>query len=336
MSQADLIRAHARARFVEVARRANQKTVTIVAGEVGKDLGMSSRMPNICQALGSSKFCDMASVELLERTGPAVGASTRFVYAIKPSAEDAPPAKRPAGIPAHRRPTTRARPTLEPMPPSPSAVDFTVVIQCAARKRSDAGHLTTEDDKPVLFVANPATAPQRPDILYRRPDDTALSTLSWRDVLVKYNELYGSTNENPLGLLPAWRLYADPAYEYLADRLGEDCLFILSAGWGLIPACFLTPNYDITFAADAEDCKRRRAHERYADFAMLPKDASRPIHFLGGKSYVPLFCRLTEGTSAERIVHYVGEPPRAPNCRSLRFETARRTNWHYECARTLR
>ncbi len=69
---------------------------------------------------------------------------------------------------------------------------------------------------------------------------------------------------------------------------------------------------------------------------MLPKDSSRPIHFLGGKSYVSLFCRLTEGTSAERIVHHVGEPPHAPNCRTVRFETLRRTNWHYECARKLR
>ena len=90
MSHADLIRAHAKERFVEVARRANQKTVTIVAGEVGRDLGMSNRMPNVCQALGSRKFFDMARVDLVERTGPEAGASTRFVYAIKPSLEDAP------------------------------------------------------------------------------------------------------------------------------------------------------------------------------------------------------------------------------------------------------
>ena len=38
MSQADLIRAHAQKRYVEVARRAHQKRVTIVAGEVGRDL----------------------------------------------------------------------------------------------------------------------------------------------------------------------------------------------------------------------------------------------------------------------------------------------------------
>lgn len=340
MSHADLIRAHARERFVEVARRANQKTVTIVAGEVGRDLGMSNRMPNVCQALESRKFYDMARVDLLERTGPAAGASTRFVYAIKPSLEDAPRAREDAPRKAHRGPPSSGNagwPDARTRAAVASAADFAVVIQCAARKQPYAGHLTTEDDKPVLFVANPQTAPQRPSVLYRRPDDTALSTLSWRDVLVQYNEVHGDADENPLGLLPAWRLYADPTYEHLADRLCDDSLFILSAGWGLIPAGFLMPNYDITFAADAEDHKRRRTHERYADFSMLPKDSSRPIHFLGGKSYVSLFCRLTEGTSAERIVHHhVGEPPHAPNCRTVRFETPRRTNWHYECARKLR
>ena len=340
MSHADLIRAHARERFVEVARRANQEKVTIVAGDVGRDLEMSDRMPNVCQALRGKKFFDMARVDLLEHTGPKAGASTRFVYAIKPSLENAPRARDDAACarrPAvYRRPTTPAGLTPGPKPPSPSAADFTVVIQCAARKRPHAGHLTTEDDKPILFVANPAVAPQRPDVLYRRPDDKALSTLSWRDVLCAYNEVHGGAEENPLGLLPARRLYADPTYEHLADQLDDNSLFILSAGWGLIPAGFLTPNYDITFAADAEDHKRRRAHERYADFRMLPKDSSRPIHFLGGKNYVSLFCRLTEGTNAERIVHYVGEPPHAPNCRTVRFETSRRTNWHYECARKLR
>ena len=65
MSQADLIREHALKRYVEVARRARQKTVTIVAGEVGRDLGLSNRMPNICQALQSRKFLEMAGVRWL-------------------------------------------------------------------------------------------------------------------------------------------------------------------------------------------------------------------------------------------------------------------------------
>ena len=136
--------------------------------------------------------------------------------------------------------------------------------------------------------------------------------------------------------MPAWRLYKNSAYGHLVNQLGEDKVFILSAGWGLIPAPFLTPYYNITFSVNADAYKRRRKQDRYADFSMLPKDASHPIHFLGGKDYVCLFLKLTAETSAERIIHHVGHRPScAPNCRFRRFETTRRTNWHYECAETL-
>ena len=223
--------------------------------------------------------------------------------------------------------------------PSP---DDTVVIACAAGKNRpastnpNAGHLTTADDKPILFVADPKIAPQQSEVEYRRPDDIAPSGLSWRDELVKYNKNHRDNGANPRCLLPAWRLYTHRAYKHLVNRLGEDKVFILSAGWGLIPAPFLTPDYDITFTQKAETYKRRcQQDDWYADFSMLPKDASHPIHFVSGRDYVPLFLRLTEGTDAERVIHHVGSPPPAPNCRFRHFETTRRTNWHYECAMTL-
>ena len=341
MSQADLIRAHALKCHVEAARRKRQKTVTIVAGEVGRDLGLSGRMPNICQVLQGRKFLEMAGVRLLKIEGPDVGASTRFHYAI----EDGQPSS--GGEPqlepicaSHGHPSQRPAPTKATneqdcsLLPSPKD---TVVIQCAGSKDLDAGCLMAADGKPVFFVANPAIAPQQSEVEYRRPDDIAPSGLSWREELIKYNKTYRDTGANPLGLLPAWRLYANRAYKHLVKELGEDKVFILSAGWGLISAPFLTPDYDITFSGNAEAYKRRRKQDRYADFSMLPKNASHPIHFVGGKSYVSLFLRLTAETGAERVIHYVGDypPPPAPNCRFRRFETTRRTNWHYECAMTL-
>ena len=509
MSQADLIRAHAQKHYVEVARRAQQKTVTIVAGEVGRDLGLSGRMPNICQALQTGKFLEMAGIRLLDIQGPEVGASTCFHYAIEdgqPSSggepqlepiratsewDRSPPpspeaavviqgaasrnpnagrlttADRPEKeysaktveistpfnicvlgevadkdlarkklqgffskhglkatdwdiefissrklknwdvlkklkkgqskfnllvtgqihhhsgkgnesanlltelkkakyvdhvvgsspkdiltvdglvekleeylIPAsHSRPSPKRAPTRaaneRDRSPSPSP-EGTVVIVCAARKDPNAGRLATADGKPVFFVADPVTAPQRSEVQYRCPDDIAPSGLSWRDELTQYNENYRDAGANPLGLLPAWRLYANPAYKHLVNQLGEDKVFILSGGWGLIPAPFLTPDYDITFSVNAEAYKRRRQQDDwYADLSMLPEDASHPIHFLGGKSYVPFFLKLTAETDAERVIHHVGSPPPAPKCRFRRFETTRRTNWHYECAMTL-
>jgi len=222
--------------------------------------------------------------------------------------------------------------------PSP---EDAVVIQCAgsknrpASKDPSAGCFVTADGNPILFVADPEIAPQQSELEYRRPDDIALSGLSWREELVKYNKTYRDNGANPRCLLPAWRLYKNSAYGHLVNQLGEDKVFILSAGWGLIPAPFLTPDYNITFTGGAEAYKRRRKKDRYDDFSMLPKDDSHPIHFLGGKDYVCLFLRLTAETDAERVIHHVGSPPSAPNCRFRRFETTRRTNWHYECAMKL-
>ena len=347
MLQADIIREHALKCHVEVARGKHQKTLTIVAGEVGRDLGLSNRMRNICQTLKGRKLLEMAGLCWLNPKEYRVSASTCFHYAI----EDG-------------QPSSGGEPQLEPIrashsPPSPKRApakatneracsllpspDDIVIIACAgsknrpASKDPNAGYLEMANGKPVLFVAYPEIAPQQSEVEYQRPDDIAPSGLSWREVLDKYNKTYRDTGANPLALLPAWRLYKNSAYGHLVNQLGEDKVFILSAGWGLIPAPFLTPDYDITFTVSAEAYKRRRQKDDwYDDFSILPKDTSHPIHFVGGKDYVPLFLRLTAETDAERVIHHVGyRPSPAPNCRFRRFETNRRTNWHYECAMTL-
>jgi hypothetical protein len=159
--------------------------------------------------------------------------------------------------------------------------------------------------------------------------------ISWRQKLIDYNNNPGS---NPLGLLPAWELYLNSSYELLHDHFGVKQLYILSAGWGLIPADFLTPMYDITFSyVKAKDkYKRRRKKDDYDDLRMLPKGSEEPVVFLGGKDYVDLFCRLTAGVKGQRTVFYnSGIPPAAPDCTLKRFVTNTRTNWHYECAKML-
>ena len=205
-----------------------------------------------------------------------------------------------------------------------------VVIQCAAGKVADAGHLCTQDGRGVMFVANPELAPPNDECIYARPDDVADIGTAWRTVLRQYNESQG---DNRLGLLPAWRLYRNPTYEMLAEHCGLDRLYILSAGWGLIPADFLTPNYDITFSAaqNVQKFKRRRPQDPYCDFRMLPTDASEPILFFGGRDYISLFCTLTERSSSKRTVFYAGREPVAPGCRVQRFVKPH-TNWHYQCA----
>jgi hypothetical protein len=210
-----------------------------------------------------------------------------------------------------------------------------VVIQCAAGKRADAGSLRTDDGRNVLFVADPTTAPAVSGQLHARPDDLAYDGRTWREHLVAYNE----SGENPLGLSTAFELYEHPAYRRLVKAFGVDSVFILSAGWGLIRAGFLTPLYDITFSSavkKAAPWKHRHRTDRYRDLRQLPGTCTDEIVFLGGKDYVPLFCELTNDVAGERSVFYNSDtPPRAPGCKLERFHTRTRTNWHYECARAL-
>jgi len=206
-----------------------------------------------------------------------------------------------------------------------------VVIQCAATKRASAGHLHTANGDRVVFVAQPHQAPQASGIHYARPDDLAGTGETWRERLAQVNCNVGNNHD---GLLQADELYENPIYRALARKVGTEHLFILSAGWGLIPASYVLPVYDITFSAMAEPYKRRKPRDHYADFRLLPSDAEGPILFFGGNQYVPLFASLTDQCRAERVVfHSSSVPPSQPGCRVMRYPTTTRTNWHYECAR---
>ena len=112
------------------------------------------------------------------------------------------------------------------------------VIQCANRKRPEAGYLETPEGQRVCFVANPEAAPAS-SMIYARPDDRYSAAGTWREALLAYNH----RQDNPLGLLSAGELYQNPIYHRLSRHVGSENLYILSAGWGLIPASFLTRKF---------------------------------------------------------------------------------------------
>ena len=334
MKQADRIRQHALTHHVRPARAADHGTLTIRVGDVCRDMGLQNRVPNVCSALRSRAFLDLAGLEFLERIGPEQSTTTRFQYAIRGRAgrdtaiitsQPAKPVTGPRESSGFRRDPTRA---------ADRHLNLVVVIQCAASKDPRAGHLVDENGSRALFVAHPAEAPYNRSVIYRRPDDSIRDGRAWRDEVLEYNNRRGE--DNPMGLLPAWQLYDRPVYRELVHALGAENVFILSAGWGLLSADFLTPNYDITFSTTAERYKRRRVRDRYRDFCMLSGDRIEPVVFLGGKDYVPLFQSVTESIRGTRIIFYnSAEAPDAPDCVCIRFETRTRTNWHYECARAL-
>lgn len=210
-----------------------------------------------------------------------------------------------------------------------------IVIKCAASKTPDAGWMVTNDGRRVCFVADPAMAPAREGYLYAKPDDIGDDGTSWRARLAAYNS---NNLSNPLGLYPAYKLYLNETYGALVAKYGAENVYILSAGWGLINAEFLTPQYDITFSfvPKADAYKRRRKADRYADFCLLPDGCKDDLVLFSGKDYLPFFHALTKSYAGTRHVFYNSASlPRLEGCRLIRYDTSTRTNWQYECARTF-
>jgi hypothetical protein len=211
------------------------------------------------------------------------------------------------------------------------------IIQCAGSKRTDAGYLRTRDGQKVMIVADPRHAPNEDGVVYARPDDISDHGGTWREFLVAYNRDPG---RNTLALLPAYELYRNDIYRRLtADpRFGRSKTFILSAGWGLLSADFLTPAYNVTFSPSANKpehrYKRRKKSDAYRDLCLLPDRVEEDIVAFCSKEYVPLLCRLTDGARGRRVLFYNSEaPPIAPGFVLQRFQEAtRNTNWHYDCA----
>lgn len=203
-----------------------------------------------------------------------------------------------------------------------------VVIQCAKAKDPTAGYFRNAVGQKLRFVARPS------DKVYpieTRPDDRPMSGLpTWRQQVKDYNEC---KDENRFGLFPAYRLYKHLIYRELVEKFGRKNVFVLSAGWGLIQSDFLLPQYDVTLKSGADPRVRRRPNDTFDDFNELSADNTEGVVFLGGKDYVPLFCRLTSTFKANRRVYYRSiRPPDAPGCQLVPYETTRRTNWHYACA----
>jgi hypothetical protein len=45
-------------------------------------MGLGSAMPAVCSAIGSNKFTELASAQLLERAGPSNGANVYFRFGL--------------------------------------------------------------------------------------------------------------------------------------------------------------------------------------------------------------------------------------------------------------
>jgi hypothetical protein len=88
-THADRVRELARQRYIEPARRRNELTVRLVAGEVQKAAGLSNRVALVCQALKSKKFLTENHLHLEKLEGPPSGMSTTVTFTYRLTAGNA-------------------------------------------------------------------------------------------------------------------------------------------------------------------------------------------------------------------------------------------------------
>ncbi|WP_236547825.1 AAA family ATPase [Sphingomonas sp. AX6] len=78
---ANRIREYVLAHYIEPAKSRGDATVTIRAGDVHKELGLSAQLPNVCQAIEGEKLREVAGLDKPEVvSGPASGRGSNVVY----------------------------------------------------------------------------------------------------------------------------------------------------------------------------------------------------------------------------------------------------------------
>lgn len=211
-----------------------------------------------------------------------------------------------------------------------------IIIQCAGDKQPSQNYTGFHQDGQCIkkFLAHPSA-----DHLHcAHPDLECANGITWRDTLAQYNQQNGFNN--PQHLSQAYELYNPTAYGNLVAEFGVENVYILSAGWGLIRADYLIPDYDITFSVSAKPHQRRRDNDQYKDFKHLAGN-TEPLIFLGGISYQPLLFQLTQQLSCDiTLVYRSAKTPALPKNAKARyktqyFDTPQLINWHYAAANAL-
>src|SRR5579859_530272 len=78
------VREWVQSHIVKPARARGDRVITVTAGEVHNQLGLTNRVPVVCQALRSKRFLEANHLVLKGVTGPPSGLSTtvKFTYEI--------------------------------------------------------------------------------------------------------------------------------------------------------------------------------------------------------------------------------------------------------------
>lgn len=79
----DRIRNHVKRKYIDPAKKAGKKTLSIRAGDIHKELGFSRRIPVVCSVLRSRKLSKTCEIELTYIAGPNNSTTTTFTYRLK-------------------------------------------------------------------------------------------------------------------------------------------------------------------------------------------------------------------------------------------------------------
>ena len=83
LQPSDRVRNHVKRNYIEPAKNAGKKSLSIRAGVIHKELGFMRRIPVVCSALRSRKFQKNCDIKLSYIDGPNNSTTTTFTYKLK-------------------------------------------------------------------------------------------------------------------------------------------------------------------------------------------------------------------------------------------------------------
>ena len=83
MRPSDRVRDHVKRKYIDPAKKDGKNSLSILAGDIHKELGFSRRIPVVCSALRSRKLQKKCDVELTYVGGPNNSTTTTFTYKIE-------------------------------------------------------------------------------------------------------------------------------------------------------------------------------------------------------------------------------------------------------------
>jgi hypothetical protein len=78
----DRVREHIKRKYIDPAKKDGEKTLTLRAGDIHKELGFTRRIPVVCSALRSRKLSKICGIELTYIGGPNNSTTTTYTYRL--------------------------------------------------------------------------------------------------------------------------------------------------------------------------------------------------------------------------------------------------------------